>query len=244
MSKIKARLFIKESISKGKQIVLKDKDYNYLINVMRSKIGDSISLINGKDGEFLGKIVAIEKRACIVHADEQIKKFTKLPDLYLAFAPIKRIEMIAEKGTELGVTEFLPIITQRTIVKKVNTNKFQARIKEAVEQCERLDMPAIREITKLPKFINTLQKDDILILCEERSDSNKSKASEILEKLKQKGIKGKVYALIGPEGGFNPAELDIIKKFSGTHSISLGNRILRTETAVIAILTLIQEHLL
>jgi len=101
MSSIKARVFVNEPINKGKQIVLKDKDYNYLINVMWLRVGDPLILIDGMNGEFVGKLLTIEKKACVIGVGECVRRFERLPDLVLAFAPVKRIEMIAEKGVHM-----------------------------------------------------------------------------------------------------------------------------------------------
>jgi 16S rRNA (uracil1498-N3)-methyltransferase len=244
MGDIKARVFVKEPVNKGKQIVLKDKDYNYLVNVMWLRVGDPLALIDGKNGEFVGKVLSIKKKECVIDVGECVRRFEQLPELILAFAPIKRIEMIAEKGTELGVTEFLPVMTRRTVVRKVNMERFRSHIKEAVEQCERLDMPVLQAVVKFDKFINGLSADDVVVLCDERmSRGVGGSPSKVLNGIKAKNIKGKVYVLVGPEGGFSENEFETIKRFSGAYSVSLGHRILRAETAVVVILALVQEHL-
>ncbi|MFC1659188.1 RsmE family RNA methyltransferase [Pseudomonadota bacterium] len=242
------RLFVPEILAKNKQISIKDKKYNYLINVMRRKVGGGLVLINGVDGEFSAEIIEIKKGNCVVRVVENVGTFKKSKDLYLGFGLIKRIEFIAEKGTELGVTEFFPLITQRTVIKKINSERFKANIIEAVEQSERLDLPKVNKLLKLKNFIESLSDRDFLIFCEERSKNNK-KAYEVLIDLKKKieekkpDCLGGVYILVGPEGGFSKEEVELVKNFQNTYSISLGERILRAETATIVILGLVQDVL-
>jgi 16S rRNA (uracil1498-N3)-methyltransferase len=217
---------------------------------MRKKVGDEIILINGVDGEFLGKIIDIKKKSCDIEIKRQTKEFKNPQNLCLAFGLIKRIEFVAEKGTELGVTEFLPLITQRTIIQKFNKERFEANVIEAVEQSERLDLPKIHDVIKIQKFITSLCENDYLIFCEERSGNSK-KAYEILLDLKKKISEkenkkscGKIYIVVGPEGGFSEEEIKLIKSFKNTYSVSLGEGILRAETATIVILGLVNDVLL
>jgi len=241
----KIRIFIQNSINEGNEIILKDKDYHYAIKVMRAKLNDGIIIISNRNGEFFGTIIAINKKDCTIKINSKVRSFQETKSLFLAFAPIKRIEMIAEKGTELGITDFIPIQTRRTIVSKVNSDKFLSHVKEAVEQCERLDMPSLHEIIKLPKFLEILQPNDILIFCNERTDSTENNAIKVLQRLKQEYKKnGNIYILVGPEGGFSTEELFIIENHKNAHSISLGSNILRAETAVISAITLVKELML
>jgi 16S rRNA (uracil1498-N3)-methyltransferase len=219
-----------------------EADFEYLTKVMRQKVADEILLFNGIDGEFLGHITQIEKKFLLVVLKQKISQLKKVPNITLAFALIKnvRIDFLAAKATELGVASFQPILTQHTIVDKINPERFRANIKEACEQCERNDFPQILDVKKLDKFLNEVTiSEKILILCDESGQG--SKASEVLPAI---GFTDKeVVILIGPEGGFSKAEFAKMRELKNIYPISLGPRILRADTAMIAALTLVQEFL-
>ncbi|MES2677015.1 MAG: 16S rRNA (uracil(1498)-N(3))-methyltransferase [Pseudomonadota bacterium] len=237
------RLFIKSApIKPNCRIEINDNDFNYLINVMRKKIGDELLVFNGADGEWLVKIIQINKKNCVLQIGDQTKTQYFPPQITLAFAPVKnaRIDFIAAKATELGIVKFQPILTQHTIVDKINQERFQANIKEAAEQCERLDLPKIFAPIKLGSFLKTLKENQILILADE-SGSGK-KASEVLSKIKFSSEK-EIIILIGPEGGFSKTEFENFDQINNLHKITLGSRILRADTAMICAITLVQEFL-
>lgn len=240
---VKIRLFVAEKIlNEGHVIKLMEADFEYLTKVMRQKVADEILLFNGIDGEFLGHITQIEKKFLLVVLKQKISQLKKVPNITLAFALIKnvRIDFLAAKATELGVASFQPILTQHTIVDKINPERFRANIKEACEQCERNDFPQILDVKKLDKFLNEATiSEKILILCDESGQG--SKASEVLPAI---GFTDKeIVILIGPEGGFSKAEFAKMRELKNIYPISLGPRILRADTAMIAALTLVQEFL-
>ena len=239
----KIRLFISEkNLGLGARIKLRDNDFDYLIKVMRQKIGDRFFIFNGLDGEFIAQITEIEKKSLSVEVGEKISDLKKVPNVTLAFALIKnvRIDFVAEKATELGVARFQPILTQRTIVDKINLERFSANVKEACEQCERNDFPEIFPLKKLEKFLceDGIEKK-ILILCDESGQG--AKASEVLPPLRDR--EKEIVVLIGPEGGFSESEFSKMRQLKNLFAISLGPRILRADTAMISALTLVQEFL-
>lgn len=239
----KIRLFIPEkNLGLGTRIKLRDNDFDYLIKVMRQKIGDRFFIFNGLDGEFVAQITEIEKKSLSVEVGEKISDLRKVPNVTLAFALIKnvRIDFVAEKATELGVARFQPILTQRTIVDKINLERFSANVKEACEQCERNDFPEIFPLKKLENFLseNEIEKK-ILILCDESGQG--AKASEVLPALRDR--EKEIVVLIGPEGGFSESEFSKMRQLKNLFAISLGPRILRADTAMISALTLVQEFL-
>ena len=239
----KIRLFISEkNLGLGARIKLRDNDFDYLIKVMRQKIGDRFFIFNGLDGEFIAQITEIEKKSLSVEVGEKISDLKKVPNVTLAFALIKnvRIDFVAEKATELGVARFQPILTQRTIVDKINLERFSANVKEACEQCERNDFPEIFPLKKLEKFLceDGIEKK-ILILCDESGQG--AKASEVLPALRDR--EKEIVVLIGPEGGFSESEFSKMRQLKNLFAISLGPRILRADTAMISALTLVQEFL-
>ncbi len=239
----KIRLFISEkNLGLGTRIKLRDNDFDYLIKVMRQKIGDRFFIFNGLDGEFVAQITEIEKKSLSVEVGKKISDLKKVPNVTLAFAVIKnvRIDFVAEKATELGVARFQPILTQRTIVDKINLERFSANVKEACEQCERNDFPEIFPLKKLEKFLceDGIEKK-ILILCDESGQG--AKASEVLPALRDR--EKEIVVLIGPEGGFSESEFSKMRQLKNLFAISLGPRILRADTAMISALTLVQEFL-
>jgi 16S rRNA (uracil1498-N3)-methyltransferase len=240
----KTRLFINQSkITLNQRIEIRDNDFEYLTKVLRKKITDEISIFNGIDGEFKSVISAIEKKFLTLEIIEKISELQKSPNITLAFSLIKnvKIDVIATKATELGVSNFQPIITKRTIVDKLNNERFKANIKEACEQCERNDFPEVFEVEKLNKFLsNSKISEKILILCDE--SGNGLQAKEFLTKIKLFENQ-EIVILIGPEGGFAEEEFAKMKELKNLYSISLGPRILRADTAMISALTLVQEFL-
>lgn len=239
----KIRLFIAEkNLALGTQIKISENDFEYLTKVMRQKIGDEILLFNGADGEFAAAIIQIEKRFLLVELVKKTAELTQVPNITLAFAPVKnvRIDFVAAKATELGVARFQPILTQHTIVDKINAERFRSNVKEACEQCERNDFPEVLEIKKLEKFLSDPKTPEkILILCDESGQA--SKASEVLQKINLQNRE--IVILIGPEGGFSKEEFARMRQLKNLFAISLGPRILRSDTAIISALTLVQEFL-
>jgi 16S rRNA (uracil1498-N3)-methyltransferase len=237
------RLYTKTNLIKPNcTLEINDNDFNYLVNVMRKKINDKLLVFNGFEGEWLAKITQINKKNCQLQIIHQTKPQYFPPSITLAFAPVKnvRIDFIAAKATELGITKFQPIITAHTIVDKINLEKFTANIKEAAEQCERLDLPEIHQPIKLSAFLKNLQENQILILCDE--SGNGEKASKVLSSI-SKISNQEIIIFTGPEGGFSKTEFEEFNKVTNLYKISLGSRILRADTAIIAATTLVQEFL-
>lgn len=234
------RIFLKEKLELNKEIKITDKLHHYLINVMRSVIGDNITLINGIDGEFLSKITFANNKYCTLKIIEKTKNYYEEPFLGLIFAPIQKIDILLKSATELGVSNFYPIKTDYSN-KDIKDNKLEGNIIEAVEQCERLDFPKIHKIQNLKEILDELQNTNSLIFfCEERTSNNSIKSiiqnTKILDK--------KIYALVGPEGGFSNKEKDLINSYKNTISVNLGKNILRTETATISILSILKNFCL
>lgn len=237
------RLHIKAENLKDNQIIeIFNNDFDYLIKVMRLKVDSEIQVFNGNDGEFLAKISDISKKSCQLNLTKKIKEQTFSQNIILAFAPVKnvRIDFVASKATEMGVTKFQPIITKHSVVDKINEKKFTANIKEAVEQCERLDFPILEKIVKLDSYLRNLKPNQILILADESGSAKK--ASEVLSKISLDDDQ-EIIIFIGPEGGFGKEEFEKFYKIKNIYPISLGPRILRSDTAIISSLALVQEFI-
>lgn len=244
MSKI--RIFTTEKkFALNCQITIVGEDFDYLFKVLRSKVGDQIYLFNDLDGEWLAKIILVGKKSCLLDLVSCQRGYYRCPNISLAFAPVKnvRIDFIASKATELGVRRFIPLITKRSVVDKINYQRFEANIKEAARQCQRVDIAEILPIRKLNNFLTSEDvKNKILILCDESGFGGK--ASEVLPKIKSVvKVDQEIILLIGPEGGFAKEEFEMMRSFSNLYSLSLGPRILRADTACISALTLVQEFL-
>lgn len=241
----KTRLFVSHNhISTGQIIKISDNDFEYLTKVLRKKINDEILIFNGFDGEFSAIISEIAKKYLHLTVKNKIADLAKVKNITLAFAPVKnvRIDFVAAKATELGVANFQPIITQRTIVDKINQERFIANTKEACEQCQRNDFPQIQTIKKLQNFLSeTALENKIFILCDESGQGKP--AQEILPSIKNKLQNQEIIILIGPEGGFSQEEFKQMRQITNLYSLNLGPRILRADTAIICALTLVQEFL-
>ena len=238
----KIRLFIPDQNLQIGAAIRIAVDFHYLINVMRLRINDQFLVFNGSDGEWLAEIIAINKKDCDALIKQKIKDQYFPPKITLAFAPVKnvRIDFVAEKGTELGITNFQPILTKHSVVDKINLERFSANIKEAIEQCERLDFPQVTDLIPLKDFLKKLSKDTILILADESGNGKKS--SEILPKINLDKL-SEIIIFIGPEGGFSKEEFELFYSFPNLTPINLGPRILRADTAIISAITLVQEFL-
>lgn len=215
---------------------LNGEQTHYLRRVMRCATGDQILVFNGRDGEWQAEIETLSKKQARLYLHHQTRPQTNLPDLWLIFAPIKnaRIDFIAQKATEMGVAKLLPIITKRTQGgrhRRVNLARLQANAIEAAEQCGLLQVPDIIAPQTLKALLTqweSLAPARQIVFCDE--SAHKGAGLDALAKLK-----GKPAALlIGPEGGFDEAERSQLLARRDVCPISLGPRILRSDTAAIA----------
>ena len=223
------RLFYPESLSINLEGKLDKAQSHYLTKVMRIPIGGNFSLFN-KFGEWQTTIKEISKNDLTFKVIKRLRYEESETDLWLAFSPIRSnfFNFMIQKATELGVTKFIPVITERTVVRNINYERLIKIVTEASEQCNRLSIPEIDKIQKLDEFIKN-NKDLNLIFGDLNSDNKKLKINN----------KKLLCILIGPEGDYTEIEREKILKYGGTQSIKLGNNILRTETAVISALSVI-----
>ncbi len=225
------RVFTPQSLTIGTSLMLEPEQAHYLGNVMRQAAGDHVLLFNGIDGEWRARIDAIRKDRCTIVVEKQTRKQTAEPALTLVFAPLKRdtTNLVIEKATELGATVLQPVFTERSNTLRLNLDRFVAIAREAAEQCERLSVPEIRPPQPLYSLLNTWDPAQTLHAAIERSGS--SPPSRL--------VAGSAL-LVGPEGGFTQAELDVMRRTPFVESVGLGPRILRAETACIVGLALLQ----
>jgi 16S rRNA (uracil1498-N3)-methyltransferase len=230
------RLYVTSSLSEGAQVLLDAGQAHYLANVLRLPIGGEVLLFNGRDGEWSATFSVANKKGGEVVCVSQNRAQEVVPDLWLLFAPVKgdRTDYIVEKATELGAAGIIPVITERTIVRKVNVERLQARCVEAAEQCGRLSVPIVMEALPLSTFYTTPLDDGILLFADEAGDSVTIDAALAVKP-------SKVALLTGPEGGFTPSEREKLRACGHVKAVSLGPRILRADTATFAGLALVQS---
>ena len=242
ISNAKLRLFVEADLGPGAEIVLEGGQAHYLVNVMRRKVGDGVLLFNGRDGEWLAEISETTKKVCHVRVVSETRPQAAEPDLRLLFAPIKRLRLdyTVQKATELGVSVIQPVFTEFTHVERVNLDRLEANAIEAAEQCRRLTVPEIREPAK-----SVVEAFDALPeTCRRFIFDNGDGAAPALEVLSGLPRDGAAAALlIGPEGGFSDRERAAFRAAPDTHLLTLGPRILRADTAVVAGLSLWQAVL-
>jgi 16S rRNA (uracil1498-N3)-methyltransferase len=230
-----ARLFVDADLHTGGEVRLADERVHYLRHVLRLESGAPVDLFNGRDGEWRSTLAAIAKAHVTLVVERQLRPQAPGRDLWLVFAPIKRarIDYVAEKATELGVSTLQPVLTQHTAVERVNVERLRAIAVEAAEQCERLNAPEVRLPVTLGKLLAEWPADRRLLLCAEAGA-----ARPIAEALRAHAdtVAAPWAVMIGPEGGFARSELDALVKLPFVMPVGLGPRILRADTAALAAL--------
>ena len=224
------RLFFPKSLSINLTDKLDKSQSHYVLKVMRIKENEVFSLFNNS-GEWEAKILTISKSLVEFNITKQLRQKENLKELWLAFSPIKSnyFNFMMQKATELGVTKFLPIIFDRTIVRKINKERLEKVIIEAAEQSNRIQVPNIEDSQKLNNF---LDKNDVdLIFTDLNSTNNKVD----LKKLGNKPT----CIVVGPEGDFSESEREEILSYKSVQAIKINENILRSETAVISAISII-----
>ena len=226
------RLFFPDNILESTTSLLSKEHAHYVVNVMRLKRGSNINFFN-KEGEWLSEIVFLERDRVEVKFLNKIKDSSTFSNIELAICLVKKtpMEIILQKATELGVSKITPIISERTEVKELNLERANKITIEATEQSNQLNPPIINKVTKLKDFINNANKDTKLFFANVNS-KYKLKLSDI-----EKGQS--ISILVGPEGNFSPQELELILATSNLISFTLSRNILRSDTAVISAISLV-----
>ena len=223
------RLYVEQPLDAGAGVMLEGNPAHYLTRVMRKGEGDPVLVFDGRNGEWLARIAQAGKKRLALAVEHQTKPQEVVPDITLAFAPIKkgRIEFLVEKAVELGAARLQPVLTQRSVVDKINHDKIRAHIVEAAEQCGRTALADIAPPMKLDAFLKSRAPDVPLYFCDEEGGAPALEAFDAPP----------ATLLVGPEGGFTDEERAAIRAAPGATAISLGPRILRAETAALAALT-------
>ena len=226
------RLFFSKSLSLNLTDKLDKSQSHYISKVMRVKENEVISLFNSS-GEWEAKILNISKNIVEFNVRKQLRKKENIKELWLAFSPIKSnyFNFMIQKATELGVTRFIPIIFDRTIVRKINKERLEKIIIEATEQSNRINIPTLEKPQNLKNFLSNNSKKIDLVF----TDLNTSKKKLEIDKEGNKPL----CAVVGPEGDFSEKERELILNFKNVKQININQNILRAETATISIISII-----
>ena len=231
------RLFFSESLSLNLSSKLNKSQSHYLTKVMRVKVGESFSLFN-QSGEWEAKINEISKGIVEFTVLKKLREKDNEKDIWLAFTPIKSnfFSFMIQKATELGVTKFIPIITDRTIVRKINYERIEKIIIEASEQSNRIKVPKVEKVQNLNSFLEK-NNNIINIVFGDLNTENQNLDPKIKKEDKP------ICIIIGPEGDFTESEREKILNFKSVQSLKINNNILRTETAAISALFIVNYFL-
>ena len=232
------RLYFPDKIQSDLSSHLSKEHTHYLKDVMRLKIGDKLSIFNTL-GEWDAVIETYEKKGAKIKIIEKVRDQGNDKNIWLAFSPIKQnpLNFLIQKGTELGVKKFIPILSERTVVREINIERIKKIIIEASEQSNRILVPEINKTELLKNFLSKFPKNGSLIFCDINSNQNS------LKNILAKNIDGPICVLIGPEGDFSENERKIIIDLNQTYSISLAKNILKAETAALSAITIVNYHL-
>ena len=224
------RLFFSAVLSTDMTDKLDKSQSHYLSKVMRVKENEVFSLFNS-NGEWEAKVLSIPRGIIEFKIIKQLRKKENIKELWLAFSPIKSNyqNFMIQKATELGITKFFPIIFDRTVVRKINTERLKKIVIEASEQSNRINVPIIEESQKLNSFLKSNSID--LIFTDLNSNNNKIDKSKLTDR--------PICIIIGPEGDFSEAEREEILSFRGVQAIKINENILRSETAVISAISIV-----
>lgn len=220
------RLFVDVSLGEGVAVTLEGAQANYLGNVMRLKEGDAALLFDGVSGEWLARVIDAGKKRISLAISERSREQERVPDLTLAFAPVKRAQTdwLVEKATELGIAHLQPVMTRRTVAERVKIERLRSIAVEAAEQCNRTSLPVIAEPMTLAAFLKQRDAGITLYFADENGG----------EPTKTAFNPGPAIILTGPEGGFADEERELIRAQPNVTPVSLGPRILRAETAALS----------
>ncbi len=220
----------------GESCSLSEGQGHYLRNVMRKTAGDRLRVFNGRDGDWLATLTEISKNKALIKFDQPLLEQKHSSDIWILASPVKKeaFDMMIEKSCELGAARFIPVNCDHTVVHKINQERLQAIAVEAAEQSERSDVMDVAPLVDLKKCLSSFDPAREIIFCIERVEADPF--AEVARKLAKKPLA----ILIGPEGGFSTGEIDFIKEFGHVHPVSLGSRVLRAETALIAALSGVQ----
>jgi 16S rRNA (uracil1498-N3)-methyltransferase len=233
------RLFIDDALAADRLVELEPPQSHYLTAVLRLRPGAQLLVFNGRDGEWVATLAETHKRGAILRIESQMRAQEGGPDVDYLFAPLKRsrLDYMVQKVTEMGVARLRPVITDRTIAERVNGERMHANVVEAAEQCGILRVPEVEAPVRLDRVLDNLDEARRIVYCDEHDEM--SDPIGTLDKLSP----GPLAVLVGPEGGFSAAERERLVGKSYVVPLSLGPRIMRADTAAVAVLALVNAVL-
>lgn len=226
------RLYCDSRLGDNLQVELSEAQAHYIRNVMRMNESDNIRLFNGKDGEYLASLTTIKKRSASALCQKKIRDQAITHSGFTIWVPLikkDRMDILIEKSVELGVYAIQPILTDHTVIRKTNEDRLKAQVIEAAEQCERLDIPEIRPLSDFSTLIDKV-KTDCLFIAKERDVTSHTLSD----------VPNEAHIAFGPEGGWSEREIELFSE-NKLKTLTLGERVLRTETAVISTLACLEN---
>ncbi len=244
MAGAKIRLCVDHPLGPGQSLPLTEAQAHYLFGVMRIGVGTALLVFNGRDGEWLARVTSAGKRGGVLTCAEQTRPQLAAPDLWLLFAPVKkaRTDFIVEKAVELGAARLVPVQSDFTNAERIRPDKAAAHVREAAEQCETTFLPEVAPLTPLTKLLSGWDRARRILWADEsaaRGADGPASPATLFASL----TPGPWAILIGPEGGFSEKERASLRGLPFVVPVALGPRILRAETAALALMTLWQAHL-
>jgi 16S rRNA (uracil1498-N3)-methyltransferase len=235
------RLFVEAPLGKGARVGLDRQRANYLLNVLRLRAGDAVLVFNGRDGEWRAVLAGEGRKSAELEAVEQTRPQTPPGDLLYLFAPLKhaRLDYMVQKAVEMGAGALKPVYTTRTQASRVNLERMRANAVEAAEQCGILALPAVLADEPLAVALAALEADRLVVFCDE--DAPAADPIRTLESVRNRAAK--LAVIVGPEGGFTEEERALLLGRPSCVRVSLGPRVLRADTAAVAVLALVQATL-
>jgi 16S rRNA (uracil1498-N3)-methyltransferase len=236
------RLYVEADLAEGRVLPLERAQASYLLTVLRKTEGEPVLLFNGRDGEWRAEIFPSGRKSADLKLVAQTRPQPDLPDLHYLFAPLKtgRLDYMAQKAVEMGAGTLCPVFTRFTQGERIKLDRLRANAIEAAEQCGILAIPAVAEPERLPAALEALEPERLLVFCDEDAPVTDPVAA-------LRGAAGDkappLAVLVGPEGGFHAEERALIAARPNTVALSLGPRILRADTAAVAVMALVQAVL-
>ena len=237
--KIRNRVFVKDHLDKGMTLTLDQRATHYLFNVLRCQDGEYISLFN-ESTEWLSKIDKINSKEVQISIEKNINSANKRQDITLYFSPIKKnqTEFVIQKCTEIGVTNFQPVLMERTNFSSFNIDRLSLIAIEAVEQSEQMRIPNIYKPIKFEELLFKDKKNQITLVCSVEENNNS------IRNVVKNNNSANYSLMIGPEGDFSESEMDNILNKENYFTVSLGNTVLKSETASITAAAILKDSLL
>ncbi|MEG9862163.1 MAG: 16S rRNA (uracil(1498)-N(3))-methyltransferase [Parvularculales bacterium] len=236
------RLFVEGGLAAGQPVALDGGQAHYLLNVMRRQRGDEVVVFNGRDGEWGGRIEQLGSRGGEICVETLLRSQETGCNVWLVFAPLKRarLDFVAQRATEMGAARLQPVLTRRTIVSRVKLDRLRANAIEAAEQCHLLSVPVVTEVLSLEYLLENWERDAperLIMFCDEAAEKT-APVHQLREVSRKKGVQRSWAVLVGPEGGFDDEERELLRAREDVVNVSLGPRIMRADTAAVAALTL------